>query len=234
MAGMLNHVNFECLDVCMSSEILESEVRNSNRSKNWMFLQPEHFLLPLPLSSIPRTDIIFFCSLNNPTGAAASREQMTKLVQFAKDNSSIIVYDSSYDMYLCDDSPKSIFEISGAKEGMTKFVDQHLSIVAQGKYLLQHIINQLQKNLNSILTGGPSTRVMDWKIYTAMGISNDLVRETHEHGYAVLDAYRYMIESTNVENYPFMATDGPYLEEHNTVPSKWNGFLDDKSVAIDG
>ncbi|PHT70937.1 hypothetical protein T459_26041 [Capsicum annuum] len=130
-SGMLNHVNFECLDVCMSSEILESEVRNSNRSKNWMFLQPEHFLLPLPLSSIPRTDIIFFCSLNNPTGAAASREQMTKLVQFAKDNSSIIVYDSSYDMYLCDDSPKSIFEISGAKEGMTKFVDQHLSIVAQ-------------------------------------------------------------------------------------------------------
>ncbi|PHU05489.1 Aminotransferase ALD1 [Capsicum chinense] len=158
--GMLNHVNFECLDVCMSSEILESEVRNSNRSKNWMFLQPEHFLLPLPLSSIPRTDIIFFCSLNNPTGAAASREQMTKLVQFAKDNSSIIVYDSSYDMYLCDDSPKSIFEISGAKEagddrylvnlieGMTKFVDQHLSIVAQVGVKRVYVVEKMRENEN--------------------------------------------------------------------------------------
>ncbi|KAM3340544.1 putative LL-diaminopimelate aminotransferase, chloroplastic isoform X1 [Capsicum galapagoense] len=76
----------------------------------------EHFLLPLSLSSVPRIDIIFFYSLNNLTSAATSREQMTKLVQFAKDNGSIIVYDSAYDMYICDDSPKSIFEISGAKE----------------------------------------------------------------------------------------------------------------------
>ena len=57
---------------------------------------------------------------------------------------------------------------------------------------------------------GPSTRVMAnqlltdlgvlvsyWKIYTAMGIAKDLVRGIHEHGYAVLDAYHYMIESTN-------------------------------------
>ncbi|PHT52467.1 LL-diaminopimelate aminotransferase, chloroplastic [Capsicum baccatum] len=91
----------------------------------------EHFHLPLSLSSVPRIDIIFFYSLNNLTSAATSREQMTKLVQFAKDNGSIIVYDSAYDMYICDDSPKSIFEISGAKEGMTKFADQRLSIVAQ-------------------------------------------------------------------------------------------------------
>ncbi|XP_016564957.1 probable LL-diaminopimelate aminotransferase, chloroplastic isoform X1 [Capsicum annuum] len=76
----------------------------------------EHFLLPLSLSSVPWIDIRFFYSLNNLTSAATSREQMTKLVQFAKDNGSIIVYDSAYDMYICDDSPKSIFEISGAKE----------------------------------------------------------------------------------------------------------------------
>ncbi|PHU08046.1 hypothetical protein BC332_24535 [Capsicum chinense] len=30
-----------------------------------------------------------------------------------------------------------------------------------------------------------------------MGIAKDLVRGTHEHGYTVLDAYCYMIESTN-------------------------------------
>ncbi|KAF3656295.1 putative 2-oxoglutarate-dependent dioxygenase AOP1.2-like [Capsicum annuum] len=36
-----------------------------------------------------------------------------------------------------------------------------------------------------------------WKIYTAMEIAKDLVRGIHKHGYAVLEAYYYMIESTN-------------------------------------
>ncbi|CAI0448632.1 unnamed protein product [Linum tenue] len=68
------------------------------------------------LSKSARTDIIFFCSPNNPTGAAATREQLTRLVQFAKDNGSIIVYDSAYAMYMSDDNPRSIFEIPGARE----------------------------------------------------------------------------------------------------------------------
>lgn len=33
-----------------------------------------------------------------------------------------------------------------------------------------------------------------------MGIYNDLVRVIHEHGYAVLDANHYMLESTNLES----------------------------------
>ncbi|KAM3200308.1 hypothetical protein P3L10_032670 [Capsicum annuum] len=81
----------------------------------YMSCTPENGFFP-DLSSVPRTDIIFFCLPNNPTGVAASREQLTKLVQFAKDNGSIIVYDSAYAMYICDDSPKFIFEIPGAKE----------------------------------------------------------------------------------------------------------------------
>ncbi|CAN6206087.1 unnamed protein product [Urochloa humidicola] len=81
----------------------------------YMRCNPENGFFP-DLSTVPRTDIIFFCSPNNPTGAAASREQLTQLVKFAKDNGSIIVYDSAYAMYISDDSPKSIFEIPGAKE----------------------------------------------------------------------------------------------------------------------
>ncbi|KAF8721374.1 hypothetical protein HU200_023085 [Digitaria exilis] len=81
----------------------------------YMRCNPENGFFP-DLSTVPRTDIIFFCSPNNPTGAAASRDQLTKLVKFAKDNGSIIVYDSAYAMYISDDSPKSIFEIPGAKE----------------------------------------------------------------------------------------------------------------------
>ncbi|KAM3313830.1 hypothetical protein ACQJBY_032998 [Aegilops geniculata] len=81
----------------------------------YMRCSPENGFFP-DLSKVPRTDIIFFCSPNNPTGAAASRYQLTQLVKFAKDNGSIIVYDSAYAMYISDDSPKSIFEIPGAKE----------------------------------------------------------------------------------------------------------------------
>ncbi|KAJ9167064.1 hypothetical protein P3X46_021743 [Hevea brasiliensis] len=68
------------------------------------------------LSTTPRTDIIFFCSPNNPTGNAASRQQLEQLVDFARVNGSIIVYDSAYAAYVTDESPRSIFEIPGAKE----------------------------------------------------------------------------------------------------------------------
>ncbi|EPS64827.1 hypothetical protein M569_09950 [Genlisea aurea] len=81
----------------------------------YMRCTPENGFFP-DLSTVSRRDIIFFCSPNNPTGYAASREQLSALVKFAKDNGSIIVYDSAYAMYVTDDSPKSIFEIPGAKE----------------------------------------------------------------------------------------------------------------------
>lgn len=81
----------------------------------YMRCTPENGFFP-DLATVRKTDIIFFCSPNNPTGYAASREQLTKLVQFAKENGSIIVYDSAYAMYVSDDSPRSIFEIPGAKE----------------------------------------------------------------------------------------------------------------------
>ncbi|XP_028550745.1 probable LL-diaminopimelate aminotransferase, chloroplastic [Dendrobium catenatum] len=81
----------------------------------YMRCSPENGFFP-NLSTVSRADIIFFCSPNNPTGSAASRDQLTKLVQFARDNGSIIIYDSAYAMYISDDSPKTIFEIPGAKE----------------------------------------------------------------------------------------------------------------------
>ncbi|KAF4383653.1 hypothetical protein F8388_014153 [Cannabis sativa] len=81
----------------------------------YMRCTPENGFFP-DLSSISRTDIIFFCSPNNPTGSAATREQLTQLVKFAKDNGSIIVYDTAYALYMSEDNPRTIFEIPGAKE----------------------------------------------------------------------------------------------------------------------
>ena len=69
------------------------------------------------LSAATGKDVIYFCSPNNPTGAVSTKEELTKLVKFAKENNSIIVFDSAYALFIKDSSlPKSIFEIEGAKE----------------------------------------------------------------------------------------------------------------------
>ena len=76
---------------------------------------PESHFFP-DLETMPRTDLIYFCSPNNPTGAVASRSQLENLVRFAEVNGSIIIFDSAYANYVQDPSlPKSIFEIEGAK-----------------------------------------------------------------------------------------------------------------------
>jgi LL-diaminopimelate aminotransferase len=69
------------------------------------------------LKAIPRTDLIYFCSPNNPTGAVATKSQLEELVKFAAKNRSIIIFDAAYANYIQDPSlPKSIFEIEGARE----------------------------------------------------------------------------------------------------------------------
>ncbi|KAI7979867.1 hypothetical protein LOK49_Contig230G00006 [Camellia lanceoleosa] len=81
----------------------------------YMKCGPQNHFFP-DLSNTLRTDVIFFCSPNNPTGHAASREQLEQLVEFAEENGSIIVYDSAYAAYITDESPQSIYEIPGARE----------------------------------------------------------------------------------------------------------------------
>lgn len=82
----------------------------------YMPCQPENDFFP-DLEKTPRADIIFFCSPNNPTGATATRQQLEELVQFAKKNKSILIFDGAYASYIQDPTiPKSIYEIPGARE----------------------------------------------------------------------------------------------------------------------
>lgn len=81
-----------------------------------MTCSPENHFFP-DLEAAPRTDLIYFCSPNNPTGAVATRAQLEQLVKFAEANRSIIIYDSAYANYIQDPSlPRSIFEIPGAEK----------------------------------------------------------------------------------------------------------------------
>lgn len=68
------------------------------------------------LSKIEKNTLIYFCSPNNPTGATSTREQLTKLVDFANKNGCIIIYDAAYFAFIRDENlPKTIFEIPGAR-----------------------------------------------------------------------------------------------------------------------
>jgi len=77
---------------------------------------PDNDFFP-DLDAAPRADVIYFCSPNNPTGAAATRTQLEKLVKVAIERGSIIVFDAAYAPFIrSDDVPKSIYEIEGAKQ----------------------------------------------------------------------------------------------------------------------
>lgn len=61
-------------------------------------------------------DIIYICSPNNPTGTALNRQQLQIWVDYANANKAVIIFDSAYEAYICeDDIPHSIFECEGAR-----------------------------------------------------------------------------------------------------------------------
>ncbi len=103
---------------------------------------PDNGFFP-DIAQSPRADVYYICSPNNPTGAVATRAQLEQLVQRAKQQGSIIVYDAAYAPFIrtpgtyashCTHTtvltsnatswcvidlkgiPKSIFEVAGARD----------------------------------------------------------------------------------------------------------------------
>lgn len=67
-------------------------------------------------------DLIYLCFPNNPTGTVLSREELTKWVDYARENRSIILFDAAYEAYIQEENiPHSIYEIDGAKEVAIEF-----------------------------------------------------------------------------------------------------------------
>jgi len=68
------------------------------------------------------TDLIYLCFPNNPTGAVATRAQLTEWVDYAKANKAVILFDSAYESYIRDPAiPHSIYEIEGARDVAIEF-----------------------------------------------------------------------------------------------------------------
>ncbi len=76
----------------------------------------------LPQIPEEKVDMIYLCCPNNPTGAVFTKEQLKKWVEYAKQNKSIIFFDSVYEVFITEDNiPHSIYEIDGAKDVAIEF-----------------------------------------------------------------------------------------------------------------
>ena len=82
-------------------------------------VEENNFLPQLPQQ---HADIIYLCSPNNPTGAALTKTELKKWVDYALEHHSIILYDSAYEAYITQaDVAHSIYEVSGARQVAVEF-----------------------------------------------------------------------------------------------------------------
>lgn len=76
----------------------------------------------VPAVPTEKLDIVYLCFPNNPTGATATREQLTAWVEYARANRTLILFDAAYEAYISDPAvPHSIYEIPGARECAIEF-----------------------------------------------------------------------------------------------------------------
>lgn len=62
-------------------------------------------------------DLVYLCFPNNPTGAVASRVQLSRWVDYAREHEALLLFDAAYEAYISErDIPRSIFEVPGARE----------------------------------------------------------------------------------------------------------------------
>jgi len=67
-------------------------------------------------------DLVYLCFPNNPTGVAASRDQLGEWVEWALRQRSLILFDAAYEAFISNPTiPKSIYEIPGAEKCAVEF-----------------------------------------------------------------------------------------------------------------
>jgi LL-diaminopimelate aminotransferase len=82
--------------------------------------RPANGFIPEPPKK--HVDVIYLCSPNNPTGAAATRAQLEAWVKYALEHKSVILFDAAYEAYITEAGlPHSIYELPGARECAIEF-----------------------------------------------------------------------------------------------------------------
>ncbi len=77
------------------------------------------FVPALPAGHV---DLIYLCYPNNPTGTTLTRAQLKQWVDYAKAHDAVILYDAAYRAYITTpDTPRSIYEVEGAREVAVEF-----------------------------------------------------------------------------------------------------------------
>ena len=80
----------------------------------------ENNFVPAPPKE--HVDLVYLCFPNNPTGAVATREQLHRWVDYAREHGAILLFDAAYEAYVSQpEIPHSIFEIEGARECAIEF-----------------------------------------------------------------------------------------------------------------
>ncbi|GBR72899.1 LL-diaminopimelate aminotransferase [Candidatus Termititenax aidoneus] len=137
-----------------------SIIAGADSGLQYMTCRPENDFFP-DLGKLPRVDLIYFCSPNNPTGAAATKAQLVELVKFAQKNKSIIIFDAAYSEFITDKNlPRSIYEIDGADEVAIEVNSFSKSIGFTGVRLGWCIVPKKIKFADGTLVGQDWTRVI--------------------------------------------------------------------------
>ena len=86
----------------------------------YLSCREDNGFVPGPPST--HVDLVYLCFPNNPTGAVASREQLTRWVEYAREHEAILLFDAAYEGYISEAAvPHSIYEIPGALECAVEF-----------------------------------------------------------------------------------------------------------------
>jgi LL-diaminopimelate aminotransferase len=95
---------------------------SDGRYQGMVYLDSTHENNYVPDLPSEPVDLIYLCFPNNPTGSTATKEELKKWVDYAKENKALILFDAAYEAFIRDESlPHSIFEIEGAKEVAIEF-----------------------------------------------------------------------------------------------------------------
>lgn len=213
---------------------VEGSLLNGVKQPVFLPCTPENNFFP-DLRNAALCDLLYFCSPNNPTGAVATREQLQELVDTAKKNKQIIIFDAAYSFFIQDEHlPRSIFEIEGAREvaiethsfskiaGFTGLRLGWTVVPHQLKYCSGESVKKDWERLVNTTFNGASTLVQQGGIAALSPEGLSEIKKTIEH---YLENGRMLFNALKDKYQVYGGTHSPYLWVNVGKPS-WEAFDD--------